>query len=80
MRYLRRLREKRAASGRIVLDDTAVAAGFTTAKARERVWDSSDLSFSTDCAPEAARFDAWREFNHGAFGVLLRAVATGAGG
>lgn len=29
------------------------------------------LSFSTDCAPEAERFDAWREFSHGTFGVLI---------
>lgn len=32
---------------------------------------SSDLSFSTDSAPEVERFDAGREFNHGAFAVLF---------
>lgn len=32
---------------------------------------SSDLTFSTECAPEVERFDAWREFNLGAFGVLF---------
>jgi AraC-like DNA-binding protein len=31
---------------------------------------SDDLSFTTDCAPAAESFDAWREFSLGALGVL----------
>jgi AraC-like DNA-binding protein len=41
---------------------------------------SSDLSFSTDGAPEAARFDARRELNLGAFGVLFEPLHTAPAG
>jgi AraC-like DNA-binding protein len=41
---------------------------------------SFDLNFSTDCAPEAESFDAWREFSLGTFGVLIEPLMRGPAG